>query len=57
MNMNKFMKDLPHLLKIVCAIGLAICAISHIFTEYPAWMVSFGYIFVALAIWIIIKKL
>lgn len=54
--LDKFMTSNNYKVKMPCIFGIAICAISYIFTEYPAWMISFGYIFLALAIWIIIKN-
>lgn len=50
MNATNFKK------RLLWSLVLAFSAISYIFTLYPAWMISFGYVFFALLIWIIIKN-
>ncbi len=54
--LNKFMTSEKFSIRILCLLGIAIAAISYIFTFYPPYMVSFGYLFLALAIWIMLKN-
>lgn len=53
---DKFMLVKKTSQKIVCLIGIAISAISYVFTFYPAWIISFGYVYLALFIWILVKN-
>lgn len=39
--------------KILSAIGFGISGVAYIFSFYPAWMVPFGYVFLAIFIWVI----
>ena len=39
--------------KILTAIGFGISGVAYIFSFYPAWMIPFGYIFLAIFIWVI----
>ena len=43
----------PKLLWSAC---LAYSIISYIFVFYPAWQISFGYVFLSLAVWVMIKN-
>lgn len=43
-------------LKLGWSVVLAYSIISYIFTLYPAWIISFGYIFLAIFIWIMLKN-
>lgn len=54
--LDKFMNSDKFKIKLLCLIGITLSAISYIFTFYPAYMVALGYVFLALAIWIIIKN-
>ena len=42
--------------KILSAIGIFICAISYVFTFYPAWSIPFAYVFLAVFIGLIIQN-
>ena len=52
---NKFMNTDKKRNKYLCALGILIAGLSYVFVFYPAWQVSFGYVFLALVIWILIK--
>lgn len=54
--LNKFMTAKKRKTKYLCAIGELIAVTSYIFILYPAWQVSFAYVFLALYIYIIIKN-
>lgn len=54
--LDKFMISDKFKTRLLCLIGITISAISYVFTFYPAYMICLGYIFFALAIWIIIKN-
>lgn len=56
MLIDKFMTTKKTSVKILCCIGLFISAISYIFIFYPAWQIPYGYVFLALAIWIFLKN-
>lgn len=53
---DKFMLTKKYKVKILCALGIFISAISYIFILYPAWQLTYGYVFLAIFIWIIIKN-
>ena len=53
---DKFMLAKNMKVKILCTLGLFISGLSYIFIFYPAWQLTFGYIYLAVAIWIIIKN-
>ena len=53
---NAFMTSKKQTNKVFIVIGFIITAISYIFIFYPAWEVSFGYVFLALAFWVIWKN-
>ena len=42
--------------KLIYAFGIFISAISYIFILYPAWQLTYGYVFVPIFIWIIWKN-
>ena len=42
--------------KLLCALGIILLGINYTFTFYPAFLVPFGYLFLALAIWIFLKN-
>lgn len=54
---DKFMNTDKKRNKYLCALGILIAGLSYIFVFYPAWQVSFGYVFLALVIWILIKNI
>ena len=54
--LDKFMLSKTKKFKTVWWAVLTYSFISYIFALYPAWQISFGYIFLALAIWVIIKN-
>lgn len=53
---DKFMLTEKLKVKIACAIGILISAISYVFIFYPAWQIPFAYIYLAVFIWIMIKN-
>ena len=54
---DKFMITEKRRTKYLCALGLLISGLSYVFVFYPAWQLSFGYLFLALVIWIMIKNI
>lgn len=54
--LDKFMKADKKSTKYLCAIGELVAVTSYIFILYPAWQVSFAYVFFALYIFIMIKN-
>ena len=54
---DKFMNTTKKRNKYLCALGILISGLSYIFEFYPAWQISFGYVFLALIIWILIKNI
>jgi len=53
---DKFMLTKKFSTKILCSIGIFISGISYIFYFYPTWQVPYGYIYLAVLIWVIIKN-
>ena len=53
---NAFLNEKKLKNKLLIAIGFAITGISYIFTFYPAWEVSMGYIFLVLFIHVLLKN-
>ncbi len=53
---DKFMLTKRFSTKILCSIGIFISGISYIFYFYPTWQVPYGYIYLAVLIWVIIKN-
>ncbi len=54
---DKFMNTDRKRNKYLCALGLLVAGLSYVFVFYPAWQVSFGYLFLALVIWLLIKNI
>lgn len=54
---DKFMLAKTRKSKYLCAFGIFIAGLAYIFELYPAWQVSFGYVFLAIVIWILIKNI
>lgn len=54
---DKFMTTDKKRNKYLCAFGLLVSGLSYVFVFYPAWQVSFGYLFLSLVIWIMIKNI
>lgn len=54
--LNKFMKSENKTTKILCGLGEIVAITSYIFILYPAWQVSFAYVFLAIFIWMMIKN-
>lgn len=54
---DKFMQTEKKRNKYLCAIGLLVSGLSYVFVFYPAWQLSFGYLFLAVVIWIMIKNI
>ncbi len=53
---NKFMNTDKKYVKYFCALGLVSAMTAYVFYMYPAWQVSFGYVFLAVGIWMLIKN-
>lgn len=53
---DKFMLSKKYTTKILCAIGIFIAGASYIFILYPAWQLSYGYIYLAIFIWMYWKN-
>ena len=53
---NKFMCTEKKKIKYLCALGLISSVLAYIFVLYPAWQVSFAYVFLAIFIWMLIKN-
>lgn len=54
--LNKFMMTDKKKIKYLCALGEMVAITSFIFVLYPAWQVSFAYVFLAIFIWMMIKN-
>jgi len=53
---NKFMITDKKKIKYLCAVGLIITVLAYIFVLYPPWQISLAYVFLAIAIWMIVKN-
>jgi len=53
---DKFMITKNNYIKCLSMFGIFISAISYIFSFYPPWQIPFGYVFLALFIWIVLKN-
>ena len=54
--LDKFMTTDKKKIKYFCAVGELVAVTSYVFILYPAWQVSFAYVFLALYIFLIIKN-
>ncbi len=54
---DKFMNTSKKRNKYLCALGILVAGLAYIFVLYPAWQVSFGYLFLAMVIWTLIKNI
>ncbi len=54
---DKFMNTDKKIYKYLCALGILIAGLSYVFVFYPAWQISFGYVFLALVIWLLFKNI
>ena len=54
--LNKFMETQDKKVKIACGLGEIVSITSYVFILYPAWQVSFAYVFLAIFIYIMIKN-
>ena len=54
---DKFMNVEKKWQKYLIALGVLISGLSYIFVFYPAWQLSFGYLFLALTVWVLIKNI
>ncbi len=54
---DKFMNTDKKRNKYLCALGILISGLSYVFVFYPAWQVSFGYVFLAMLVWLLIKNI
>ncbi len=54
---DKFMNTDKKRIKYLCALGILVSGLSYIFVFYPAWQVSFGYVFLALVIFLLFKNI
>lgn len=50
----KFFKADKKWIKYLCALGIIVGVMSYIFVMYPAWQVSFAYLFIALEVFMLI---
>ena len=55
--LNKFLKTDKKWVKYLCALGVLVSGLSYIFVFYPAWQLSFGYVFLAMVIWLLIDNI
>ena len=53
---NKFMNTDKKYVKYLCSLGIISAMTAYVFYMYPAWQVSFGYVFLAVGIWMLIKN-
>ena len=53
---NKFMNVEKKWQKYLVALGVLVSGLSYVFVFYPAWQLPFGYVFLALTIWLLIKN-
>lgn len=53
---DKFMNTDKKKTKVFCGLALVSACLSYIFVFYPAWQVSFAYVFLAIAVWMLIKN-
>lgn len=53
---DKFMLAKNIKIKLLCSLGIFISGLSYIFIFYPAWQLAFGYVYLALFIWICLKN-
>lgn len=42
--------------KILCAVGLSMSACAYIAVFYPPWQITFGYVFLLIMIWVLMKN-
>lgn len=54
--LNKFLETDKKSVKYLCGLGEIVAITSYAFVLYPAWQVSFAYVFLVLFIWILIKN-
>lgn len=54
---DRFMNTNKKRNKYLCALGILIAGLSYVLELYPAWQLSFGYLFLAMVIWILIKNI
>ncbi len=54
---NKFMNTDKKWVKYLCALGILVSGLSYVFVFYPAWQLSFGYVFLAMVIWLLIDNI
>lgn len=54
---DKFMQTQKSCTKLGWSVLFAYSMVAYVGTLYPAWIISFGYVFLALGIWIIIKNI
>lgn len=55
--LNKYMKDDRFLHRCLYVLGLIVCAGTYILVFYPAWQIPLAYVFLVLAIWIIMENI
>lgn len=53
---DKYIRTNEFKTKLKYTLLLFVCAISYVFVFYPAWQISFGYIYLALIAWVFIKN-
>ena len=53
---DKFLREKLFRKRCIYMALIAICAISYVFIFYPAWMISFAYVYLAVFIWLLLKN-
>ena len=54
---DKLMKADKKWKKYIVALGLVVSGLSYIFVFYPAWQLPFGYVFLAIVIWMLFENI
>lgn len=54
---DKFMNVDKKWQKYLCAFGILVAGLSYVFVFYPAWQLTFGYMFLAIVIWMLFKNI
>ena len=54
---DKFMKADKKRNKYLCALGILVAGLSYVFVFYPAWQLPFGYVFLAMVVWLLFENI
>lgn len=54
---DKFMNTDKKYVKYLCSFGIISSCLAYAFILYPAWQITFAYVFLALLIWIVVKNI